>query len=179
MQKLILTTAIIVIASITSIAQLLPVDPESKLITYSEVVQIDNVSKDELYSRANEWFAKYYKSANAVLQMNNQENGKLVGKPLTTVFVTALGREYEIGHVKYTITISCKDGRYKYEITDFMHDAGAIQTGSVGPLEKEKTGMLSPNNKQWHQIKENTNEKMLALIADMKKSMSTKTEADW
>ena len=55
----------------------LPIDSTTHLITYSEVVKVDG-NKDELYSRAREWFAKTYNSAKNVIQMDDKD--KIVGK---------------------------------------------------------------------------------------------------
>lgn len=64
----------------------LPIDNETKLITYSEVIILDStVNKSELYSRAREWFAKAFKSSKNVIQMDDKENGKIIGKALMQV----------------------------------------------------------------------------------------------
>lgn len=70
----------------------------------SEVISVDSTLKKEvLYSNALTFFAYEFKSANNVIQMKDVESGKVIGKGI------ADNREI-------TITISCKDGKYKYEI---------------------------------------------------------------
>ena len=58
----------------------MPRDPESTKYTYQEVIEVSNISKDDLYTRARAWFVKGYKSANAVLQMDDRESGTIIGK---------------------------------------------------------------------------------------------------
>jgi hypothetical protein len=71
----------------------------------SDVVSVDSTTtKETLYSNALSFFAITFKSAQNVIQMKDPESGKVIGKGLLSN-----GR-------KVTITISCKDGKYKYEI---------------------------------------------------------------
>jgi hypothetical protein len=96
----------------------LPIDSSTSKITYSEVVYLDSLAnKQELFSRAREWFAKAYKSSRNVIQMEDKENGKIIGKALMQVYY----KEFPYGYINYTISIYIKDGRYKYEFTDFHH----------------------------------------------------------
>jgi hypothetical protein len=71
----------------------------------SEVVSVDSTTtKETLYSNALSFFATTFKSAQNVIQMKDPESGKVIGKGLLSN-----GR-------KVTVTISCKDGKYKYDI---------------------------------------------------------------
>src|SRR5256885_832704 len=57
----------------------LPTDPETKLITYTEVVNVAGVSKDELYKRAMAWFKKYYKNPADVIREKDSVNSVISG----------------------------------------------------------------------------------------------------
>lgn len=82
----------------------LPIDPETQKITYSEVVIVDSLStKDELFSLAREWFAKAYNSSTNVLQLEDKENGKIVGKALMQVYYKSMGMTSPSGYINYTI----------------------------------------------------------------------------
>ena len=96
----------------------LPIDIETNTITYTEVVVLDTtLKKDELYSRSREWFAKTYKSANSVIQMDEKEEGKIVGR--ASIPVTYKGSS--AGSISYSVSVYIKDGKYKYEFTNFQH----------------------------------------------------------
>ena len=70
----------------------------------SDIVSVDStLTKANLYSNALTFFATEFKSANAVIQMKDSEAGKVIGKGIVD------GREI-------IISITCKDGKYKYEI---------------------------------------------------------------
>jgi len=94
---------------------------------YSEVVQVSNKQASELYSSAREWFAKNFKSANHVLQMDDPELGKLIGKgviPINYNYMTGGGIAsipvVFTFNADFTMTVQVKDGRYKYEINDIL-----------------------------------------------------------
>ena len=167
---------------------ILPIDSITNKITYSGVVKIDSVNKQELYSRAREWFAKAYKNSSKVIQMEDKESGKIVGKAMIEVYGSTLGIRNEGGNINYTISIYIKEGRYKYEVTDFYHTGfvshsqyGTAYIPDGGPCEKlykEKKGIPMINTYK------NTYEKYLnemdittkILIEDLKQSMESKSK---
>jgi len=93
----------------------LPIDPETKKITFTEVVIVDSTTtKDQLFERAQDWFVKAYGSGKEVIQLADKELGKIIGKALIP-----FGKD--MGYIYYTISIYVKDGKYKYVLTDFYH----------------------------------------------------------
>jgi hypothetical protein len=96
----------------------LPVDSTTNKVSYSEVVPVPGISKDDLYVRGREWFAKTFVSAQAVIQMDDKAAGKIIGKGVgygTSSFMLTTSRFT----IFYTVSLTVKDGRYRYEITDF------------------------------------------------------------
>ena len=101
---------------------LFPIDSITNKITYSEIIYLDNSSnKQDLFLRAREWFAKTFNSSNNVIQMQDKEDGILIGKGSMEVFLKALGMTSGGNYFNFTISMHFKDGRYKYEITDFTY----------------------------------------------------------
>lgn len=170
-----------VLFSYKTFAQL-PIDSTTHLITYSEVVN-ENGSKDELYSRAREWFAKTYNSAQNVIQMDDKD--KIVGKALMQVYHKAFGKDHISGYINYTISIYFKDGKYKYEITNFYHTGEYIGDGYTVPDFGSSESMINSKKKIYQktftyylsQLDKNVN----ILIAGLKQGMSKKssTAKDW
>lgn len=154
-------------------------------LTYTEVVHVDSVSKNDLYNRAKFWFATAYNSANDVLQIDNKEEGEIIGKAIMIYNPNVFsGSEQTKGSINYTIKIFVKEGRYKYEITDFIHDPYGNQYGksSMGLITTDKE---CPNpkpmakgwsNKVWDDIKTQIENKMTSLIANLKEGMNKTTE---
>ena len=95
-------------------------DSTNGLIVFTEVVKADSASKAELYSKAREWFALNFKSADAVLEMDDKESGKLIGKAWQNINTPLLVRT-TLTKIFYTIKIQLKDNRYKYTITNIYY----------------------------------------------------------
>jgi hypothetical protein len=98
-----------------------PVDSITKLITYEGVTAVAGVSQDVLYKRAWSWFHTYYKNPAEVIRENDTIRFKIVGKPRFRISnpPDKDGLKTDFGLVQYTITVAAKDGRFKYEITQF------------------------------------------------------------
>ncbi len=160
-------------------------------LTYTEIVKVDSVSKSELYNRAKIWFATTYNSANDVIQMENKDEGEIIGRAIITYSPTVyFASEQTRGVIKYTVKLFVKDGRYKYEITDFIHDPygnkygkssmGLITTNDECPNPKPSAKGWS--NKVWADIKALIEENMISLISSIKQGMTKKNESnndDW
>ena len=98
-----------------------PIDSITHLITYEEVVQAQNLSADAIYNRALSWFRKYFKNPNEVIRKNDMVTHVIVGKPRFKIYNPAdkEGTRTDAGLVQFTITVSVKEGRLKYELTEF------------------------------------------------------------
>lgn len=105
---------------------------------YSEVVTVEGKTAEELYVFAREWFAVTFNSAKDVLQMDDADAGKLIGKGSTSVseFFIA-GKGLAAVPIKmdwephFTVKIEVRNGRYKCEITDIVIRAYNELIGSM------------------------------------------------
>ena len=115
----------------------LPEDKDTKLITYSEVVNSEGVSGD-LFNRCIEWVNSFYKNPTAVTTKREKENGLIEGKHQFQIFNADKDGKIDKNVVAFTImysfTINFKDGRYKYTVSNFK-----IKSQSAYPLEKWNT----------------------------------------
>lgn len=110
----------------------LPLDSATHKVSYSAVVQVPGASKIELYSRAREWYASTFGSSKAVLEMDDKEAGKLIGKAYAQFeFAGAIGKPLDWALWR-TIKVEVKDGKYRYTITDFLL-GGPIATPGENP----------------------------------------------
>lgn len=98
-----------------------PIDTITKLITYEGVVELKGIAASDLYQRMNSWFHAYYKNPTEVIRENDSVKFSITGKPRFRIQNPAdkKGLKTEGGHIQYTITVAARDGRYKYEITEF------------------------------------------------------------
>lgn len=87
---------------------------DDKRIEYSEVIQVEKASKNDLFNAARLWFADTFKSSDKVLELDDRESGTLVGRGWMTVDNGGLATR----QLWTSIKIQCKEGRYKYTIYD-------------------------------------------------------------
>ncbi len=93
----------------------------TKLITYEGVVEVKGVPASDLYQRTLEWFQENYKNPVDVIREKDETGHKVVGKHRFKITnpPDKKGVASDAGRVEYTITISSRDARFKYEITEF------------------------------------------------------------
>lgn len=161
---------------------------------YSEIIQIDSASKDELFVRARSWFSKVFNNPQLVIEISDKEIGELQGKG-TFTFFNYYGSDYN-GLIQFSIGIFCKNGKYKYVLNSFTHKGdplpGRIGTwkNDLGPLTDNEAcptlyensgghGSLKPiRQAAWEKAKRKTAENMEAIINSLKDAMSEKPD-DW
>lgn len=86
------------------------------VIYYSGVISADSTSAQVLYTRAHKWFISSYGSAQEVIQLADDDT--IIGKGFFTLLLggAMTSVEMEVWHI---VTIRVKDGRWRYEISDF------------------------------------------------------------
>lgn len=101
----------------------LPVDAESELITYTEVVSVDGVSAGDLYDRFMKWFNAEFKNPAEKLRKNDKEAGEVEAFLRHRIYNKDKKGEQasEAGLAQFTLKVMFKDGRYKYTVTDLNH----------------------------------------------------------
>lgn len=98
-----------------------PIPMVDKKVNYSEVVTVDSSSKkDVLYGKSKLWFANTFKSSNNVVQLDDKENGIILGKG-TIIKNEVKGLTNIRKTWNFTIKIQVKDGKYKAEIYDINY----------------------------------------------------------
>lgn len=183
MQKLLIPIFALILW-LPAISQEWPVNKETKRFEFTEVVTVDSASKLDLYLRAKEWLAQYYNSSKDVIQVDEKEQGMIYGRGAFQIYIQQLGA-VNFGHVNYDIKIDVKDGRYKYRITNFVHDNTYAKNGIAcgGILENEKPACgWQMFTKDWNSLKAQSYNKTLSVIKSLKTFMaetSKKSNETW
>lgn len=151
-----------------------PIDTDTKLITYQEVVQ-QNGSQDELYIRAIEWINTYYKNPADVCRIRNRESGVI--EILHRFEVVSPETNLNVGIVNYELKMEFKPGRYRYTISNLT-----LRQASRFPVEKwldkSDTGYTPVYDNYMQQVDKQVNE----LISSFKAGLSPvelKPEEKW
>jgi hypothetical protein len=158
----------------------LPVDSITHLVTYEMVIPVQGATRDVLYKRALDWFNSYYKNPTEVIRENDMEKGKIVGKPRFRIYNPAdkSGTKTDAGVVQYTITVAVKEGKFKYELTEFNW-----KQPSYYPIERwmdTKAQMYTPvYNVYLTQTDEYVKELLKALKTAMTSDKPVKDKDNW
>lgn len=163
----------------------LSVSGQGHPVSYTEVVELENISADVLFKRAKVWFATAYNSANDVIQLDDDDTNQIIGKATMQYNPTILYASKQTGgRINYTIKVFVKEGRYKYIITDFIHDPQGYNKIGMGLITTEDE---CPNpaplgkkgyNKIWKDVKNQIEDNTSLLISDLKKGMMQETISD-
>jgi hypothetical protein len=147
----------------------LPVDPDSKMIMYREVVTQEG-SKDILYDRGASWFSAYYKSPASVLIIQDKVNGKLEGMGRFTISYTdEQGLKRDAGIINYVIKLELKENKYRYTLTEFN-----LKANSKYPLEKWMNKSDPLYNPLWDSYLYQVDTTMQGLVKNLKSGMQPK-----
>ncbi len=143
-------------------------------LSFSEVVRVDDVPADKLFSRGRAWFATTYKDSKSVLQM--AEDRKLIGKAAESF---NLDGGFALGNiavrVSYDISVECRDGRYKYVIDNIVarSQSGWANFGLLTTAEnyKEKGAGAKTLNRLWQELKGTFSTFQMVLSTSLKEAM--------
>lgn len=167
---------------ILMILPLLSIAQSNEPITFTEVVKVDSADHTELFNRARSWFNENFRSSKDVLNIADKETGELAGKGLTQFYSSNfIGSATVRGVIRFAVTIQVKDGRYKYIITDFTHEATAAGTYTYdfGLITNDETcphkiPMTSKKwqNKIWTELQRKSRSEGEALATSLKSAMN-------
>jgi hypothetical protein len=148
MKKSILTSILIILLFGFGFSQknetkepVLPVDQETKLITYSKIVDLA-MSKDTSYLKGKKWFFNYYKNPTGVIKEEDIVSGKISGKHQFKILnpPDKKGIQTMRGIVKYSITTQYKENRARILLSNIN-----LESTSYNPIEK----WLDKNNSEY------------------------------
>lgn len=156
-------------SSLCTIAQDLPVNDKTGKITYMEVVEAKGMKAAEVYKTLNEWCVsagfKEIKKDDVLLESTYSGSYQL-DYPSTKPGRTDKGK------VNFTVMVFGKDDKYRYIISDFVHEGleGAASGSKLEAVQPEcgKAGMVPGN---WTLIKNKTKAQLDTWIKEMKKKV--------
>lgn len=98
----------------------LPVDPNTGLITYQEVVEEEG-NPEDLFNRCIYWLNDFYKNPVAVTKKRDFASKVIKGQHQFRVYYTdEEGYKKDAGMIMYDFTIEFKQDRYRYTVSDLL-----------------------------------------------------------
>lgn len=125
---------------------------------FEKIIDMDN-SKDQLYVKTNEWFVETFNSAESVIEFQDKEAGKIIGK-----YVLRITQGLYYYNIKQTISIDVKEGKVRIVIKDPYEKAtgstlgGAPYNHNYSPLSSQKR--LSIIRLEWNRLSESLKQRL-------------------
>jgi len=165
----------------------LPMNEQGNVV-YSDVVQSEEKSKSELYENAKFWIVSTLKSGDNMVELDGTNSDQIVGTGnlLLNDVLTGWDKRDKTTQtsLNFKFIVFCKDGRYKYEISNFLlsyKDGNRmfIETGleKIKPplyMKKEQHTSVFETN-----MKSAINSSINDLISNFKQSMQNVKKDDW
>ena len=90
-------------------------------ISYTKIIDVDSITKDVIYQRASDWFTYNYANGENVVQVDDKENGHIVGKGVYANVHSQVGLttfDYDTWHI---VRIDTKDFKVRIilSLTDY------------------------------------------------------------
>jgi hypothetical protein len=105
------------------------------MAAYSDTISIAGATKNDLYNRAKRWVSKQYNSPKDAVQVDDKEAGEILIKGVFSVdYYTRSPIIY------HTLSISVKDGRYKYYLTDLNYSDNQNKNFAIENFPKSWSG---------------------------------------
>ena len=175
MKKLLFVLAFTFIGG-QAFSQELPVSEKTGKVSYENVITVEGSTSSDLYISANEWFATTFNSANDVIQMQDKEAGKLIGRGVIQARLKQYGSLKYSGLWNYTLSITTREGRYKYSLTNISHSGrDGIQNTmpNCGVIESNKSACnLYYTKKKWKEEKARLNNEIISIVNSLLEYMS-------
>jgi Domain of unknown function (DUF4468) with TBP-like fold len=111
-----------------------------------KVIELKGIGKEEIYKRAKIWVAKNFVSAQDVIQYDESDHSDIIIKGNIAYDAPAFnpGTNYT-GVFRLTFSISFKDGKYKYDITNVEHKSflKGFSVGTIPTRTKKKISVVA------------------------------------
>lgn len=156
-----------------TISELVPIDSTSGDVVYQGVVQVEGATAADLYSRAKTFYLKTFNNSNAVIQAD--EPGKRVGGKGYIMLKQKESGLFSQGEYKVTMDIQVKDGRYRYEFSQFAIHTSSMY-GDVPIMKAYSMNSKGFNERQAEKIRY-WNNSVLAFVAELNSYMIGKSSA--
>ncbi len=148
----------------------------SAQISYSDVVSVDSsLTKDELFIRAQTWVFETFKNPGNVIQMSDKNAGLIAGSG-SMLFTTKIGLGNPSGWISFNFKISVKQGKYKYEFSNFVHSC-KYPAWTVGTVTDDPPKMGF--KKLVQEIKDTISLNISEMLKSLNSDMITNSKNDW
>lgn len=109
---------------------------KDSILTFTGIIKVDSASKEQLFTRARQWFNASLRDARTAIRVADKETGEILAKCIVRSqhWYKAMGKEYKVPiEYDFDLSVYVKDGKYKYSFSNFVdHEVSSIKY--MGPL---------------------------------------------
>jgi Domain of unknown function (DUF4468) with TBP-like fold len=141
---------------------------------YSEIVEQHGASATTLQSRARVFLSEVFKDGRAAITLDDTASGVIIAKG---IIVPVVKNFYygtnNYGYVHFTTKLQFKDGKYKFEFSNFEHEGNGRNIASGGPLASAKPacGTFYMMEGDWRKVKKYVTEQVVQMAVGLKLAM--------
>ncbi len=159
-------------------------------LSFDKVINVEGVDKQSLYVGVKEWFGLTFKSAKSVIEVDDKDAALIIGNSNVDYGRSNIMYACYTGWLKFTIKIQCRDGRFRVELTNFVHEvkkgnSSGCELGMLTTAEEYGRGGLQKgyNNKVWKDLKEKAEDIANIYFARLEdvnfKNINDTNSGDW
>lgn len=165
----------------------LPVNEETGKVVFTDVVQADGMTKEQIYEKAKMWIVSTLKSGDNMVELDGTNSSKIVGTGNLIIPKVEINEKMNY-HVfrnyvlNFKFIVFCKDNKYKYSVENFHLTFNNVNSTFTTGLEKViETGHFGKKKQVLFEsaVKETAKEYIDKLIQELKSYMNKKSEDDW
>lgn len=155
-------------------------------LTYSDTIQVAGISKSEIITKAKIYLVQAFKDAKEVIQLADKEDGILIAKGNFSYQFSQPRMTCNEGNGKgvvgFTIKLMARDGRFKLDLTDIIHESVIDPNVNFGLLYTEPPNLSGMYSRCRTDIYNEIISRIKALRVEIRDGMTSevlKPEGDW
>jgi hypothetical protein len=144
----------------------LPIDEKTGKVTFTEVVDASGLTGKQIFDLTKAWGLKQ-----GFTVIEETDGSKIKFNASVKVYYPApKSGPIEEGVVAFSFFVGCKDGKFRYILTDYSH-TGKKRSTNGGKIESSKPacGMTTMSSRGWVTIKNESKKNTDKLLTDLKR----------
>lgn len=134
---------------------LIPAISSAQNLSFSNVFQAEGKSAQEIYNSIKIWSATAFTESKAATQIDNPDNCFISFSSNIKYSYGSISMAAYDGWIEFTLTVQCKDGRYKVDMVNIVHENKPTATKScrLGIIAEDENSYKSFNKKVASDVK--------------------------
>jgi hypothetical protein len=120
-----------------------------KPLEYNSIIEVEGITKNDIYVQVNDWLATTFNSANDVIQMADKDAGKFIAKGQVNYSSGKMMYNCSDGVLSFTIKVSVRDNKFRFILTQINHKARGNSTCEFGTITDAELFQIKGGGKKW------------------------------